>query len=457
MVNEHTIDVSNLPQGPMRDKTLTRITLAVERMKDTLQTTRDDLSKISRYNTWNAIMRQDKIKQTIDDCRVELISSLSFFMITSQMGLALWGAEFKQASRADHEELMLAVQSLRVDSEERPSPSPIPDGPSTTHTSHDEVLRKLQARLRIHDPGTPEYTETETTLRNLQLTLNMPLLPVADLVFEARRVDPAPIHSSATAEVWRGTWLGDPNTVVAMKCLRVSMTPPNLKDVERFHRQFTMLRDIRHPNIIKLFGVCYVETNAYFVFPWMEHGNILAYLEQYPDADRMRMMLEVARGLAHLHAQHPPVVHRALQPSNVLVDKDGHAIVSDFGLAKALEGLDIGHNNTVSDGAQLRMRWMAPEMSDSSFGPPVDVYAWAMTTLHVMSELAPFYRIKQEGRVVVDVHNGGRPLRTDHPSEHLSDDCWALLEKCWKQSPAERPTVANVVQEICVMRPDLRD
>lgn len=70
--------------------------------------------------------------------------------------------------------------------------------------------------------------------------------------------------------------------------------------------------------------------------------------------------------------------------SNILIDDQREAIVADFGLAKALNDLDSGGANyTLSNGAQVSMRWMAPELSDALYGTPADVYAWGMTALQV--------------------------------------------------------------------------
>lgn len=69
---------------------------------------------------------------------------------------------------------------------------------------------------------------------------------------------------------------------------------------------------------------------------------------------------------------------------NILVDAEGEAIISDFGIAKALDDVDQNARNyTVSNGPQTALRWMAPELSDGQYDLPADAYAWAMTTLQV--------------------------------------------------------------------------
>jgi serine/threonine protein kinase len=93
--------------------------------------------------------------------------------------------------------------------------------------------------------------------------------------------------------------------------------------------------------------------------------------------------------------------------SNILIDDSHEALLNDFGLAKVLE--DINNNGgyrtnlTVSDGAQSSLRWMAPELMQEdhvSYGTAADVYAWAMTALHVR-----LYTVASFGFVnLTDVH-----------------------------------------------------
>ena len=71
-----------------------------------------------------------------------------------------------------------------------------------------------------------------------------------------------------------------------------------------------------------------------------------------------------------------------------------------------------------------------------------------------MSDLEPFHLIRQDGRVVIEVHKGVRPARVDHPSEQISDECWSFLEECWNHDPTKRPTMATVLQGVAQMRPD---
>lgn len=186
-------------------------------------------------------------------------------------------------------------------------------------------------------------------LRSLQRGAGSLILPLADLVREAQRVGTEPVATSMTAEIWKGIWLGDQALQLALKYPR-SQTRLSEKAIFRFHRSVKLLRTVEHKNVIRLLGVKYkldksieyarFEAAAHLTadlacsfvaFPWMKHGNIHRYVENHPQADRLKLvcekrhysvqwsltllqMLDVADGLTHLHQQAPPIVHRSVQP-----------------------------------------------------------------------------------------------------------------------------------------------
>ncbi|EJD46159.1 kinase-like protein [Auricularia subglabra TFB-10046 SS5] len=459
-LNGHVSDCLAMAPDAQRERHLERSNEYIAQMTKELEETKALVTKISKYNKFDALVKGFQIKHTIAERRAALTDCVSLFAITSNLGLLQWTASFSKAAEGDRSLLVQAVSATQntqslVEAQTTVSPAPRPV-PNTDVNEIDSMMRMLQVHMRTFDHESAEYRNAEATLRDVQQKADMRLLPLADLMLEARKIDDAPVYYSATAEIWKGIWLNDPSTIVALKCLRAQIGTKEQREkvLTRFHRQVEIVRRIQHRNIIKLYGVCYVNT-TYLVFPWMKNGDILAYLTKHPHADRMRLMLDVARGLAHLHAQDPPMVHSALQPSNVLVDDEHRAIVADFGLTKAIESLDQGTNYTLSNGAQVSMRWMAPELSEGKYGMPADVYAWGMTALQVISGLQPFYLMKQPGRVVIAVNRGERPKREQYADEMFTEESWKLLEDCWKQDPNERLKMNEVVRKIEEMRPDL--
>lgn len=92
-------------------------------------------------------------------------------------------------------------------------------------------------------------------------------------------------------------------------------------------------------------------------------------------------------GLQYLHGV--SILHGGLKGSNVLVNEEGSAVLSDFSLSKIMEP---DSSFTMSNGLQADLRWMAPEaQSQQIMSSSTDVYAWAMTALEIVSgrECAP--------------------------------------------------------------------
>ncbi|EJD51698.1 kinase-like protein [Auricularia subglabra TFB-10046 SS5] len=327
------------------------------------------------------------------------------------------------AMKTDHAETLSAI--ARGISAKEPIPANLtPVRLESTLKPHklDDTLRLLQLRLRMYDNKSTQYAAVQTALRELQQCAGNPLLHLADLVGEASKLGIDPVHVSSTSEIWRGIWLGDEDTRVALKCLHTH-TPRQSSTVMRFHRQIEFIRRVQHDNVIRLYGVCYVDGPwPYLVFPWMKHGNVLNFLSDFPNADRLQLILDVARGLAHLHAQDPPMVHRALEPGNILVDDNHSAVLGGFGLAKALECLQGETAYSVSDPSNASMRWMAPEVAKGNYSAAADVYAWAMTALRVLSDMDPFHRYSKTQtsvQIVRKVQQGTRPGEGRLPQPQL--------------------------------------
>lgn len=119
------------------------------------------------------------------------------------------------------------------------------------------------------------------------------------------------------------------------------------------------------------------------VTPWQKNGSIMEYLARSPNADRLVLVHQLALAIQHLHAQPKPLVHGAVQPSNILISDAGTVQLADFATAKVLESLADSAQNTMTSGSTSNLRWMAPELIEGQYGTPADVWGWAITSLQV--------------------------------------------------------------------------
>ncbi|KAG9038388.1 hypothetical protein FS837_001260, partial [Tulasnella sp. UAMH 9824] len=143
-----------------------------------------------------------------------------------------------------------------------------------------------------------------------------------DLSLSVRKQGNSAHSLAGFSDVWKGemTETGQP---IAIKVLRVASTG-NADDTEtgrlrtRFDRELTIWMECQHPRVLELLGYAYIEGIPCLISPWCSNGNVMEYLSKNPNADRRRLIKQVAEGLVYLHGREPSVVHSDIKPANVL-------------------------------------------------------------------------------------------------------------------------------------------
>ena len=128
------------------------------------------------------------------------------------------------------------------------------------------------------------------------------------------------LGAGAFGEVWAATLNGTP--VAVKKLHRNRLDEKNLK---AFRAEFELQLSLRHPNILQILGGSWTleDVNVCIVLEFCEKGTLTGLLEKEPilswPKHKLPIATGVARGMAHLHGQQPPVLHRDLKPDNVLI------------------------------------------------------------------------------------------------------------------------------------------
>ncbi|OMO61011.1 hypothetical protein COLO4_33616 [Corchorus olitorius] len=132
--------------------------------------------------------------------------------------------------------------------------------------------------------------------------------------------------------------------VVAVKKLHVSEESGELIDVNAFKGEVVALTNIRHRNIVKLFGFCPHAKHPFLIYDFIEKGSLRVILNDDKEAmefdwkKRLNVVRGVANALTYMHHDcSPPIVHRDISSNNVLLDSEWDAHVSDFGTARFLK------------------------------------------------------------------------------------------------------------------------
>jgi len=155
----------------------------------------------------------------------------------------------------------------------------------------------------------------------------------------------------------------------------------------------------------------------------------------------MQLVAQAAMALSYLHGLPRPIIHGDIKATNILINDNLEASLSDFGLSRILEV--SGFTTTTASGT---IRWLAYELLVAEERPiprvtkATDVWAFAMTVIEILTARIPFLHLKSDASVVLFVTSGGRPLR--HHSPQINDQIWAMLERCWNIDPTQRPSMA---------------
>lgn len=237
---------------------------------------------------------------------------------------------------------------------------------------------------------------------------------------------------------------------VAVKLLRPEVA--EAAGTERFLREIHITAQLQHPNILTL-----IESGAtadasggatvpYFVMPYVEGQTLRQWLTRagrLPVADVVRILGEVADALDYAHVR--GIVHRDVKPENVLLS-GRHAMVMDFGVAKALDAATGTHAGTAVGLVLGTPSYMAPEQA---LGDPVDqradIYALGVLAYEMLAGRLPFPGATARHVVAAQLTTVADPLWV-----HCANAPPALANlvgRCLARNPAERPQTARAVVE----------
>ncbi|QRV82292.1 fibroblast growth factor receptor 2 [Ceratobasidium sp. AG-Ba] len=320
---------------------------------------------------------------------------------------------------------------------------------------------KIIGDRTISQPNQEPQTEAKKSLAVLTELTGTSLPPSTLLGREFVTIGNHAIHQGSSYDVFLGEYFTGEK--IAIKVLRHRVDEETGKKMhQRFARQTVNWSSLRHDAILPFYGIGLVDSpvvpgefQLYLVSPYMQNRDVKSYLKKYPKATlraRLQMILDVARGLYHMHeavelgeAGHG-IVHSALNVYNVLIKDSGRAVISGFGHAKIIK--DFQESFT---GDNSEYRYMGPELmqDEAHITYGTDIYAWAMTALEILTDVPPFGEKTKGPKIIQKVATGQKPDRSEHPKLELyasRDELWSILEQCWNPNPNNRPTADQVVQ-----------
>ncbi|XP_035844969.1 MDIS1-interacting receptor like kinase 2-like [Helianthus annuus] len=249
--------------------------------------------------------------------------------------------------------------------------------------------------------------------------------------------------------------------IVAVKRMKTTSTDevPS-KNKQSFENEIRALTEVRHRNIIKLYGYCCKESRMYLVYEYMEKGslgNVLYGVEAILNLDwatRVNIVQDLAHALAYLHHDcNPPIVHRDVSINNVLLEAEMVPRLSDFGTAKLLNP-DSSNWTSVAGS----YGYMAPELAlTMKVTEKCDVYSFGFVTFEIMMGRHPGELLTSlqssstspESLVLLlkDILDQRLLPPTDKETEQVARVLNVALG-CTRVSPESRPSMRTVAQEL---------
>lgn len=245
--------------------------------------------------------------------------------------------------------------------------------------------------------------------------------------------------------------------VVAIKKLKTGSSQGH----KEWLAEVNYLGQLRHENLVKLIGYCLESENRLLVYEFMPKGSLENHLfrkgvQPISWATRMSIAIDVARGLSFLHSLNANVIYRDLKASNILLDSNFNAKLSDFGLARDGPTGDRTHVSTRVMGTR---GYAAPEyVATGHLTPKSDVYSFGVVLLELLSgrramddEIAgcsdetlvdwakPFLSDNRRMLRIMDTRLGGQYSKKEAQSAA------ALAIQCLNTDPKIRPSMIDVL------------
>ncbi|WOL06826.1 putative leucine-rich repeat receptor-like protein kinase [Canna indica] len=264
------------------------------------------------------------------------------------------------------------------------------------------------------------------------------------------------IGSGGYGKVYKGM-LSD-GQIVAIKRSQKDSTQGGLE----FKTEVEMLSRVHHRNLVELIGFCFEKGERMLIYEYVSNGTLTENLSgrsnmQLDWKRRLYITLDSARGLAYLHElAKPPIIHRDVKSSNILLDDNLNAKVADFGLSMLVSDSEKNHVSTTVKGT---LGYLDPEyFMTQQLTTKSDVYSFGVVMLELIAGRVPIEKgkyIVREVKMALDKDKEHYGLKDLIDPQVLKSGCLIgfhrfvdLALQCLEDSSEDRPTMNDIVKEI---------
>jgi len=228
----------------------------------------------------------------------------------------------------------------------------------------------------------------------------------------------------------------------------VKVLPPELAagvNRERFRREIQVAAQLQHPHIVPLLSAGEQGDLLWYTMPYIEGESLRAALErkkQFTPREVIRILHDVIDALAFAHER--GVIHRDIKPANILT-QGSHALVTDFGVAKAISAA-LPISGVTSAGIAIGTpAYMAPEQlaGDSTADHRMDIYAAGLLAYELLTGVSPFTSPSPRETLAAQLTRDPKPLH--EVSADVPRSLSVLIMRCLAKDPAARPQRAEEI------------
>ncbi|GIL50268.1 hypothetical protein Vafri_6477 [Volvox africanus] len=245
----------------------------------------------------------------------------------------------------------------------------------------------------------------------------------------------AKVASGAFSNLYKGTYCGQE---VAVKILKDVTN--NSTQYQEFLQEVSIMRKVRHKNVVQFYGACTREPNLCIVFEYMSGGSVYDYIRREGPLKLtalLKLATDVARGMDYLHQR--KIIHRDLKAANLLMDENAIVKIADFGVARVIS---TSGEMTAETGTY---RWMAPEVIEHKpYDEKADVFSFGIVLWELLTCKVPYMDMTPLQAAVGVVQKGLRPAIPPNCPLPLAE----LMGMCWTGDPAQRPSFRDLTPRL---------
>jgi serine/threonine protein kinase len=238
--------------------------------------------------------------------------------------------------------------------------------------------------------------------------------------------------------VFLGTW-NEKEVAIKKFTLKEKLNIKNI--LNKFIREINIISNLRHPNIVLYMGVSFHENNYYMITEYIPNGNLFEFLHNknkniIDEKLQVKIAYEIAIAMKYLHGRN--ITHCDMKSSNILLDENFTVKISDFGLSRMVNILNISETK----GKFGTTHWMPPEiMKAKKYEEASDVFSYGMIVWEMMTGKVPYYGLAPnqivglvaDCRKIVEIpKEGNSALRK-------------LVKNCLQYVPDKRPSFEEII------------